>query len=282
VDLYVGGSEHAVLHLMYARFWHKVLFDLGYLSTKEPFPKLRHQGIILGEDSRKMSKSRGNVVNPDEVVKLYGADSLRLFEMFMGPLEETKPWSMRGVEGVYRFLNRVWRLFITEDDILDPRVQITPVTSDLQTSYHYSIKKIGEDIEDLKFNTAISQMMIFVNEVMKSDARPRQILEPFVLLLSPFAPHIAEELWRRLGHDATLAYESWPAYDPAMLRRSSVEIVVQVNGKVRSRLQVPSDTPEKRLEELALADADVLRHTEGKDVLKVIVVKNKLVNLVVK
>ena len=282
VDLYVGGSEHAVLHLMYARFWHKVLFDLGYLSTKEPFPKLRHQGIILGEDSRKMSKSRGNVVNPDEVVKLYGADSLRLFEMFMGPLEETKPWSMRGVEGVYRFLNRVWRLFITEDDILDPRVQITPVTSDLQTSYHYSIKKIGEDIEDLKFNTAISQMMIFVNEVMKSDARPRQILEPFVLLLSPFAPHIAEELWRRLGHDATLAYESWPVYDPAMLRRSSVEIVVQVNGKVRSRLQVPSDTPEKRLEELALADADVLRHTEGKDVLKVIVVKNKLVNLVVK
>jgi leucyl-tRNA synthetase len=282
VDLYVGGSEHAVLHLMYARFWHKVLFDLGYLSTKEPFPKLRHQGIILGEDSRKMSKSRGNVVNPDEVVKLYGADSLRLFEMFMGPLEETKPWSMRGVEGVYRFLNRVWRLFITEDDILDPRVQITPATSDLQTIYHYSIKKIGEDIEDLKFNTAISQMMIFVNEVMKSDARPRQILEPFVLLLSPFAPHIAEELWRRLGHDATLAYESWPAYDPAMLRRSSVEIVVQVNGKVRSRLQVPSDTPEKRLEELALADADVLRHTEGKDVLKVIVVKNKLVNLVVK
>ena len=282
VDLYVGGSEHAVLHLMYARFWHKVLFDLGYLSTREPFPKLRHQGIILGEDSRKMSKSRGNVVNPDEVVKLYGADSLRLFEMFMGPLEEMKPWSTRGVEGVYRFLNRVWRLFITEEDKLDPNVQVSSVTNDLKTVYHYSIKKIGEDIEDLKFNTAISQMMIFVNEVMKSEARPRQILEPFVLLLAPFAPHIAEELWRRLGHDATLAYEPWPEYDPAMLRRATVEIVVQVNGKVRSRLVVPSDTPEKRLEELALADADVLRHTEGKKVLKVIVVKNKLVNLVVK
>jgi leucyl-tRNA synthetase len=282
VDLYVGGSEHAVLHLMYARFWHKVLFDLGYLSTKEPFPKLRHQGIILGEDSRKMSKSRGNVVNPDEVVKIYGADSLRLFEMFMGPLEEMKPWSTRGVEGVYRFLNRVWRLFITEDDMLDPKVQISPVNNDLQMIYHYTIKKIGDDIEDLKFNTAISQMMIFVNEVMKSDVRPRQVLEPFVLLLSPFAPHIAEELWRRLGHDATLAYEPWPGYDPAMLRRSTVEIVVQVNGKVRSRLDVPADTPEKRLEELALADADVLRHTEGKKVLKVVVVKNKLVNLVVK
>jgi leucyl-tRNA synthetase len=267
---------------MYARFWHKVLFDLGYLSTREPFPKLRHQGIILGEDSRKMSKSRGNVVNPDEVVKLYGADSLRLFEMFMGPLEEMKPWSTRGVEGVYRFLNRVWRLFITEEDKLDPNVQVSSVTNDLKTVYHYSIKKIGEDIEDLKFNTAISQMMIFVNEVMKSEARPRQILEPFVLLLAPFAPHIAEELWRRLGHDATLAYEPWPEYDPAMLRRATVEIVVQVNGKVRSRLVVPSDTPEKRLEELALADADVLRHTEGKKVLKVIVVKNKLVNLVVK
>ena len=281
VDLYVGGSEHAVLHLMYARFWHKVLFDLGYLSTKEPFPKLRHQGIILGEDSKKMSKSRGNVVNPDEVVKLYGADSLRLFEMFMGPLEEMKPWSTRGVEGVYRFLNRVWRLFITEDNTLDLNLQVSPITTNLQTTYHYTIKKIGDDIEDLKFNTAISQMMIFVNEVMKSDARPRQLLEPFVLLLSPFAPHIAEELWRRLGHEGTLAYEPWPEYDPLMLRKSAVEIVVQVNGKVRSRLEVPADTEEKELQERAQADADVLRHIGGKKVLKVIVVKNKLVNLVV-
>jgi leucyl-tRNA synthetase len=282
VDLYVGGSEHAVLHLMYARFWHKVLFDLGYLSTKEPFPKLRHQGIILGEDSRKMSKSRGNVVNPDEVVKLYGADSLRLFEMFMGPLEEMKPWSTRGVEGVYRFLNRVWRLFITEDNTLDPNLKVIPLINDLQMSYNFTVKKIGDDIEGLRFNTAISQMMIFVNEVMKSDSRPRQILEPFVLLLSPFAPHIAEELWRRLGHETTLAYEPWPGYDPAMLRKSELEIVLQVNGKVRSRLKVPADTPEKELEERALSDPDVLRHTDGRKVLKAIVVKNKLVNLVVK
>jgi leucyl-tRNA synthetase len=282
VDLYVGGSEHTVLHLMYSRFWHKVLFDLGYVSTKEPFSKLRHQGVILGEDSRKMSKSRGNVVNPDEVVKLYGADSLRLFEMFMGPLEEMKPWSMRGVEGVYRFLNRVWRLFITEDDKLDPNLRIISITPELQSIYHFTIKKIGDDIEALRFNTAISQMMIFVNEVMKSDGRPRQLLEPFVLLLSPFAPHIAEELWHRLGHAGTLAYEPWPSYDPAMLRKSEVEIVVQVNGKVRSKITVPVDTPEEILESLALADPDVQRHMEGKKPLRAIVVKNRLVNLVVK
>jgi len=282
VDLYVGGSEHTVLHLMYSRFWHKVLYDLGYVSTKEPFSKLRHQGIILGEDSKKMSKSRGNVVNPDEVVKLYGADSLRLFEMFMGPLEEMKPWSMRGVEGVYRFLNRVWRLFVTEDDRLDPNLQTVPVTPQLESSYHFTIKKIGEDVEALRFNTAISQMMIFVNDVMKSEVRPRQLLEPFVLLLSPFAPHIAEELWHRLGHPDTLAYEPWPSYDPSMLRKTEVEIVVQVNGKVRSKLTVPADTAEEVLESLALADPDVMRHMDGMKPLKAIVVKNRLVNLVVR
>ena len=282
VDLYIGGSEHTVLHLIYARFWHKVLFDLGFVSTKEPFARLRHQGIILGEDSRKMSKSWGNVINPDEVVKLYGADSLRLFEMFMGPLEEMKPWSTKGVEGVSRFLNRVWRLFVTDEDKLDPKLQMSPVSAELTAVYHYTIKKIGEDIDSLRFNTAISQMMIFVNEVMKSESRPRQILEPFVLLLSPFAPHIAEELWHRLGHGSTLAYEPWPAYDPAMLRRSEVEIVLQVNGKVRSRMNAPSDAPEKTLEDLALADADIRRHMEGKKVVKVIAVKNKLVNFVVK
>jgi leucyl-tRNA synthetase len=282
VDLYIGGSEHTVLHLMYARFWHKVLFDLGYLSTKEPFSRLRHQGIILGEDSRKMSKSRGNVINPDEVVREYGADSLRLFEMFMGPLEEMKPWSTTGVEGVSRFLGRVWRLFVTDEDTLDPELKVIPITRDLETVYHYTIKKIGDDIEALRLNTAISQMMIFVNEVMKSGSRPRQILEPFVLLLAPFAPHIAEELWHRLGHPGSLAFEPWPSFDPAMLRKSAVEIVLQVNGKVRSRLSVPVDTPESELEALARADADVLRHTEGKNVIKAIVVRNRLVNLVVK
>ncbi|HTR98970.1 MAG TPA: leucine--tRNA ligase [Bacteroidota bacterium] len=282
VDLYVGGSEHTVLHLLYSRFWHKVLFDLGYLSTKEPFVKLRHQGVILGEDSRKMSKSRGNVVNPDDVVLSYGADSLRLFEMFMGPLEEMKPWSTRGVEGVHRFLNRVWRLYVRDDDSIDPSLKETAVTPELSSLYHYSVKKIGDDIEGLRFNTAISQMMIFVNEVMKSESRPRQMLEPFILLLAPFAPHIAEELWERLGHGSTLAFERWPSYDPAMLRSTIAEIVVQVNGKVRSRVEAPVDAPEEEVRELALADPDVKRHIEGKTLLRAIAVKNRIINFVVR
>jgi leucyl-tRNA synthetase len=217
VDLYIGGAEHAVLHLMYARFWHKVLYDLGYVSTKEPFMRLRHQGTILGEDSRKMSKSRGNVVNPDDVVKQYGGDSLRLFEMFLGPLEEMKPWSTRGVEGVSRFLNRVWRLYTDDDGNLHPDLRRAPVAPETERVYHATVKKVAEDIEGLRFNTAVSQMMIFVNEVMKADSRPRQLLEPFVLVLSPFAPHLAEELWEKLGHKTSLAYEPWPAYDPSKL-----------------------------------------------------------------
>ncbi len=222
IDLYVGGAEHAVLHLMYARFWHKVLYDLGYVSTKEPFMKLRHQGIILGEDSRKMSKSRGNVVNPDEVVKQYGADAMRLFEMFMGPLEEMKPWSTRNVEGVSRFLNRIWRLYVDEDGRLNPEVKDVSVSADLERVFHTTVKKVGEDIEGLRFNTAISQMMIFVNEVMLSESRPRQFLEPFVLLLAPFAPHLAEELWQKLGHTESLAYEPWPKFNPRKLQASTV------------------------------------------------------------
>ena len=282
VDLYMGGSEHTVLHLMYARFWHKVLFDLGYVSTKEPFLKLRHQGIILGEDSRKMSKSRGNVVNPDDVVKEYGADSMRLFEMFMGPLEEMKPWSTRGVEGVSRFLNRVWRLYLDEDMNLNPALRPGPVPADLETTFHATVKKVGEDIEALRFNTAISQMMIFVNEVTKTDSRPRQLLEDFLLLLAPFAPHIAEEIWEKLGHEKSLAYEPWPGYDPAKLHLATVEIVIQVNGKLRSRMEVAVDTMEGELESLALADLSVRKYTEGKSVAKTIIVKNKLVNIVVR
>jgi leucyl-tRNA synthetase len=282
VDLYVGGSEHAVLHLMYARFWHKVLFDLGFVSTSEPFLKLRHQGIILGEDSRKMSKSRGNVVNPDEVVSQYGADAVRLFEMFMGPLEEMKPWSTRGVEGVFRFLNRVWRLFVDEQGRLDPAITVREVGPDLDYVYHSTVKKVGEDIEALRFNTAIAQLMIFVNEVMKSESRPRQLLEPFVLLLAPFAPHIAEELWEKLGHACSLTHEPWPSFDPAKLRRSTVEVVLQVNGKVRSKIEAELDLPEGDLEALCRADENVRRHLEGKTVVKAIVVKNRLVNLVVR
>jgi leucyl-tRNA synthetase len=282
VDLYVGGAEHAVLHLMYSRFWHKVLYDLGYVSTKEPFMKLRHQGIILGEDSRKMSKSRGNVVNPDEVVKQYGADAMRLFEMFMGPLEEMKPWSTRNVEGVSRFLNRIWRLYVTDEGSLDPEMKETPVSADLERVYHTTVKKVGEDIEGLRFNTAISQMMIFVNEVMLSESRPRQLLEPFVLLLAPFAPHLAEELWQKLGHKESLAHEPWPQFDPAKLQAPTAEIVLQVNGKVRGRLEVAVGTNDKDLETLALQDENVRKHMDGKKLVKAIVVKNRLVNLVVR
>jgi leucyl-tRNA synthetase len=282
VDLYIGGAEHTVLHLMYARFWHKVLYDLGFVTTREPFPRLRHQGTILGEDSRKMSKSRGNVVNPDDVVLRYGADAVRLFEMFMGPLEDVKPWSTRGVEGVFRFLNRVWRLYVTEEGTLEPGVKEVQVSDDLQRLYHFTVKKIGEDIEALRFNTAISQMMIFVNEVMKSESRPRQLLEPFVLLLAPFAPHIAEELWEKLGHTASLAREPWPLFEPEKLRRATVDVVIQVNGKVRGKIEVPVDSSDSDLQDLAVAEESVKKHLEGKSVMKTIVVRNKLVNLVVR
>ena len=282
VDLYVGGAEHAVLHLLYARFWHKVLFDLGYVHTKEPFIKLRHQGIILGEDSRKMSKSRGNVVNPDEVVREYGADAMRLFEMFMGPLEEMKPWSTRGVEGVFRFLNRVWRLYMTEEGELDSAVKEVPVSADLEHVFHTTVKKVGEDIEDLHFNTAISQMMILVNELTKLETRPRQILEPLVLLVAPFAPHLAEELWLKLGHKESLTYAPWPAYDESKLQKKTVEVVVQVNGKIRAKMAVALDTPEETLKKLALAESNVQAHLDGKQVVKEIIVKNRLVNFVIR
>jgi leucyl-tRNA synthetase len=281
VDLYVGGAEHAVLHLIYARFWHKVLFDLGYVSTKEPFRKLRHQGTILGEDSRKMSKSLGNVINPDVVVSAYGADSMRLFEMFMGPLEDVKPWSTKGVEGVSRFLNRVWRLYILDDNTVDRALGDTPVSGNLEFVWNSTVRKVTDDIENLRFNTAISQMMIFVNEVMKEEVRPRGMLEKFLILLSPFAPHIAEELWSRLGHTGSIAYVPWPSYDQAKIRQSTVEVVLQINGKVRSKVIVNADTPEHELETLCLADETVRKHLDGKKVVRAIVVKNRLVNLVV-
>jgi len=282
IDLYVGGAEHAVLHLMYARFWHKVLYDLGHVGTKEPFMKLRHQGTILGEDSRKMSKSRGNVVNPDDIVASYGADSLRLFEMFMGPLEEMKPWSTKGVEGVYRFLNRVWRLFVDENGKLDASLSAAPPSAEFERLYHQTAKKIAEDIDGLRFNTAISQMMIFVNEATKLDQRPRLLMESFVLLLSPFAPHMCEELWSMLGHSQSLAYERWPGYNLEKTKEAEVEVVFQVNGKLRSKVLVPANTAEQDLERMALEDANVKKHVDGKALVKTIVVKNKLVNLVVK
>ena len=282
VDLYIGGAEHAVLHLLYARFWHKVLFDLGHLSTPEPFRRLINQGIILGEDSQKMSKSRGNVVNPDDVVRDYGADSLRLFEMFMGPLVDAKPWSTRGVEGVHRFLNRAWRMLVDEDGNLLPSVREVSMSPEQEKLHHQTVKKVTADIDSLNFNTAISQLMIFVNEFLNADPKPRAAMDQFVLLLSPFAPHLAEELWKKLGHAGTLAYEAWPEYDEAKTAESSVELVVQVNGKVRTKIPIAVDAEEETVRRMVLADANVRRYTEGKEIVRVVVVKNKLVNLVVK
>ncbi|HUL45072.1 MAG TPA: leucine--tRNA ligase [Bacteroidota bacterium] len=282
VDLYVGGAEHAVLHLLYARFWHKVLYDLGYVSTKEPFMKLRHQGIILGEDSRKMSKSRGNVVNPDDVVNRYGADAMRLFEMFMGPLTDTKPWSTRGVEGVSRFLQRVYRMILTEEGEVLPAVGNGSLSSDEERLVHQTIKKVTEDIESLNFNTAISQLMIFVNEFLNKESKPKPVMETFVLLLSPFAPHLSEELWRKLGHPESLSYASWPRYEETKIVVDEVEMVVQINGKVRSKFVVPLDTEDEVLKDLALRDENVKKYLDGKQVVKLVIVKNKLVSIVLK
>jgi leucyl-tRNA synthetase len=277
VDLYVGGAEHAVLHLLYSRFWHKVLFDLGHVSTPEPFTRLVNQGMILGEDNRKMSKSWGNVINPDDVVREYGADTLRLYEMFMGPLESTKPWSMEGVQGIYRFLGRVWRLYCDEtsactvmDAASDPK---------LVRVLHQTIKKVTDDTESLNFNTAIAQMMIFVNELTGQESRPRAVLEPFVLLLAPYAPHLAEELWEKLGHKTSLSHEPWPAHDEMQIKQDTVTIVLQVNGKVRDKIDVPVGIAKDDLEKLALANAGIQQHLAGKQVKKVIVVPGKLVNI---
>lgn len=282
VDLYIGGVEHAVLHLLYARFWHKLLYDLGHVSTKEPFAKLVNQGMILGEDGRKMSKSFGNVVNPDVVIKEYGADSIRLYEMFLGPLEQVKPWNTKGIEGVFRFLSRVWRMYVTEEGTLNPKIQDVPAPLSLQRVLHKTIKKVGQDIDEIRFNTAIAQMMIFVNELYKSEIRPRSILEPFILVLAPFAPHIAEEIWQKLGHKNTLAYEPFPDYDEALTIDDEVEVVFQVNGKIRDKCLVQKGTAKDALEKLALDSEKVRQHFNGKKVVKVIVVPDKLVNVVVK
>ncbi len=285
VDLYVGGTEHAVLHLLYARFWHKVLFDLGHVSTPEPFQRLVNQGLILGEDGQKMSKSRGNVVNPDEVIGLYGADALRCYEMFMGPLEATKPWSMNGVEGVARFLARVWRLVMEENQAGDwvnsPAIQDVPMDKAIAKVVHATIKKVGEDIEDLSFNTAISQMMICVNALIPANPRPLEALQLLLQVLNPFAPHLTEELWARIGGDVFLADRSWPAYDPALLIEDEIEIPIQVNGKVRDKIVVKKDATKDEIESAARASAKIAEWTAGKEIKKIVVVPGKLVNIVV-
>ncbi len=281
VDLYIGGAEHAVLHLLYARFWHKVLYDIGVVSTPEPFMKLVHQGIVLGEDNQKMSKSRGNVVNPDDMIDRFGADAVRLYEMFMGPLESAKPWSTRGVEGITRFLDRVWRLMVSEDGTLHPSVTKDEPSLDQQRVLHRTIKKVTEDIEDLRFNTAISQMMVFTNELTKAEQRSHTVLETFVLLLSPFAPHFAEELWERLGRTPSVSQQAWPEYNPDLVVSEELTIPLQVNGKLRSKIEVPADWSEEQVVQMAKDDEKLAEWLAGKPIRKVIYVPKKLVNFVV-
>lgn len=287
VDLYVGGTEHAVLHLLYARFWHKVLFDLGHVSTPEPFQKLVNQGLILGEDGQKMSKSRGNVVNPDDVVKEYGADSLRLYEMFMGPLEQVKPWQMKGVEGVSRFLARVWRLAITEEGAVSDKVVGDACTDkELSRVVHETIKKVGEDIEKLSFNTAISQMMICTNAFTQAGKVPVKEFIQFLTVLNPFAPHLSEEINEHVAKAfnlpaASLSESVWPTYDEQALVRTECELVVQVNGKLRDRIWMAMDASEDDAKALAFASEKIKELTEGKTLRKVIYVPGKIMNLVV-
>jgi leucyl-tRNA synthetase len=285
VDLYVGGAEHAVLHLLYARFWHKLLYDRGIVSTTEPFRKLVNQGMILGENNEKMSKSRGNVINPDAIVAEYGADSLRLYEMFMGPLEASKPWSMQGVNGVYGFLNRVWRLVIddrAESMTLNAAVVDRPPTAEENRVLHQTIQVVTRDIAALAFNTAISRMMEFTNFFTTASERPRVVLEKFVLLLSPFAPHIAEELWQALGHEKSLAHEPWPEFDAGLAKEDTIEVPVQINGKVRAKISVAADANQAALEAAAKADAKITEQLAGKQIVKTIVVPGRLVSFVVK
>jgi leucyl-tRNA synthetase len=309
VDLYVGGTEHAVLHLLYARFWHKVLYDLGHVSTPEPFFKLVNQGLILGEDGQKMSKSRGNVVNPDDVLSEYGADAFRLYEMFMGPLEMVKPWNTKGVEGVYRFLGRVWRLFV--DDASDTEfeqavttsepkdraklleiIRLDPRNKDVKAApaqlkaLHACIKKVTEDLDAMRFNTAISALMVFINEAMTWETRPLSVLSDFLVLLQPFAPHLAEELASKLnaaapGYAGTLAYAPWPKFDPALLVENTMEMPVQVNGKHRDTITVQTNATQQELEAAAFASEKVKPFIEGKQVKKVIIVPKRMVNIVV-
>ena len=315
VDLYVGGAEHAVLHLLYSRFWHKVLFDLGYVSTDEPFRKLFNQGMILayayedaagskvvsdqvetrdarffhkqtGQELRqivaKMSKTLKNVVNPDDVVRDYGADSMRLYEMFMGPLEASKAWSMLGVEGVHRFLQKTWRMVVDEETArVSQAVQDVEPDEATARLLHQTIKKVGEDVDGLAFNTAISQMMIFVNHLGKLQVRSKSTIETFVLVLAPFAPHIAEELWERLGHTSTLAYEPWPAFDSERVKEKEVELAVQVAGKIKDRILVPADADDEQIRHKALASDKVSAALAGRQPKKIIIVKGRLVNILV-
>ena len=274
VDLYVGGSEHAVGHLLYSRFWNNYLYNKGYFPVKEPFAKLRHQGMILGSNGEKMSKSKGNVINPDDMVKQYGADSLRIYEMFMGPIDAAKPWDPNGIDGAKKFLDRVWRLFIESGKVKDgPNKKLEKV-------YHYTVKKVSNDYENMDFNTAISQMMIFINTANKEDILPREYAEGFLKLLNPVAPHITEELWNRLGHNTTIAYEKWPEYDEQKTIDDEIELPIQVNGKLKATIKIALDEEESSVKEKV--HSAIEQKLDGKSIVKEIYVKNKIYNVVVK
>lgn len=276
VDLYVGGPEHAVGHLLYSRFWNNYLYNKGIVPTKEPFQKLRHQGMILGTNGEKMSKSKGNVINPDDMVKEYGADALRLYEMFMGPIDATKPWDITGIEGTKKFLDRIWRLYVESGKISNNH------NSNLDKIYNYTVKKVTNDYENMYFNTAISQMMIFINAVYKEETLPIEYAEGFLKLLNPVAPHITEELWNRLNHNKTIAYEKWPEYDESKINENEIEIPVQINGKVKETITIPVDLEEGKVKEIVHENGNIANLTNGKTIVKEIYVKNKIYNIVIK
>ena len=276
VDLYVGGPEHAVGHLLYSRFWNNYLYNKGIAPTKEPFAKLRHQGMILGSNGEKMSKSKGNVINPDDMVKEYGADALRVYEMFMGPIDASKPWDPNGIDGSKKFLDRVWRLFIESGKVQEKE------NKNLEKIYHYTVKKVTNDYENMDYNTAISQMMIFVNNATKEDILPKEYAEGFIKLLNPVAPHITEEIWNRFGHTDTITYEAWPTYDKAKLIEDTIEIPVQINGKVKATVEIAPDASEEEVKQIVHENANVQAQIEGKTIVKEIYVKNKIYNIVIK
>ncbi|ATF12550.1 leucine--tRNA ligase [Brevibacillus brevis X23] len=282
IDIYIGGAEHAVLHLLYARFWHKFLYDIGVVPTKEPFQKLFNQGMILGENNEKMSKSKGNVVNPDDIIDSHGADTLRMYEMFMGPLDASIAWSTKGLDGARRFLDRVYRLFVGDNGELNGKIVETSNVAGMERVYHQTVKKVTEDYEGLRFNTGISQLMVFVNEAYKAEVLPKKFMEDLVKMLSPIAPHLGEELWEKLGHSESLAYEAWPTYDEAKLVEDEVEIVLQINGKNKEKLLIASDSTQEQMEEMAKNNEMIKELIEGKMIVKVIAVPGKLVNIVVR
>ena len=283
VDLYIGGQEHAVLHLLYSRFWHHVLYDLDLVSTKEPFKKLYNQGMILGDDGTKMSKSRGNVINPEEIMDEYGSDSMRLYEMFMGPLNKSKPWSTKGLQGCYRFVNKLWSIIVDENGNLSSKiVDSDEEDKDTLFLHHQTIKKLGEDIENLHFNTAVSQLMIYCNHLQKCSTVSKKLIEELVIILSPFVPHLSEEFWSLLGHSQTITYQPWPQFDEGLIQLDEVTIAVQVNGKLRANINIAKDSDEKDVISEAMSLENVKKFTSDGNIVKTIYVPNRLLNFVVK